>query len=150
MRRDAQPNHFCRILRFWVGISSLILCLFVSAKPHPEILVVANAASQLTELTHNEIRQIYMGGTLSRKYHAVALKVGSPTRIQFNTKVIGLTENRIQSYWAQLLFTGRSQPPPELASTQEVLHYVTTVSNAIGYLPAGLEIPPNVIVVYKK
>ncbi|WNJ97919.1 hypothetical protein RND59_17520 [Vibrio ruber] len=128
----------------------LILCPLSYAKPQPGILVIANAATHLSTLTHHEIRQIYMGGTLSRKYQAVTLTVGNPTRILFNTKVIGLTESRIQSYWAQLLFTGRSHPPIELSSVQELLNYIAKTNNAIGYVPAQQALPHNIIVVYQK
>ncbi|ASA58335.1 hypothetical protein BSQ33_20550 [Vibrio gazogenes] len=120
------------------------------AKSQPSILVIANAASHLPALTHHEVRQIYLGGTLSRKYQAVTLTVGNPVRILFNTNVIGLTESRIQSYWAQLLFTGRSHPPIELSSVKELLNYVAKTDNAIGYVPTHVALPNNVIVVYQK
>ncbi|KUI97558.1 hypothetical protein [Vibrio sp. MEBiC08052] len=150
MRSAPQRHRFYHIFSFWLVLNLLILCPLSYAKPQPDILVIANTASHLPALTHHEIRQIYMGGTLSRKYQAVALTVGNPTRILFNTKVIGLTESRIQSYWAQLLFTGRSHPPLELSSAKELLNYVTKTNNAIGYVPAQLELPHDVIVVYQK
>lgn len=150
MRGALQRHRFYHISSFWLVLNLLILCPLSYAKPQPSILVIANAASHLPALTHHEVRQIYMGGTLSRKYQAVALKVGNPTRILFNTKVIGLTESRIQSYWAQLLFTGRSHPPLELSSVKELLNYVTTTNNAIGYVPAQVGLPHNIIVVYQK
>jgi hypothetical protein len=91
-----------------------------------------------------------MGGTLSRKYEAVTLPAGSSVRIKFNTKVIGLTESRIQSYWAQLLFSGRSKPPTEMSTVDEVILYVASVENAIGYVSADTVIPENLIVVYQR
>ncbi|QMV17060.1 hypothetical protein [Vibrio spartinae] len=150
MRRAPQRHRFYHIFSFWLVLNLFSLCPLSYAKSQPSILVIANVASHLPALTHHEIRQIYMGGTLSRKYQAVALEVGNPTRIRFNTKVIGLTESRIQSYWAQLLFTGRNHPPLEFSSVKELLNYVTKTNNAIGYVPAPVALPHNVIVVYQK
>ncbi len=150
MSRAPQRYRFYHIFSFWLALNLVILCPLSYAKSPPGILVIANVAAHLPILTHHEVRQIYMGGTLSRKYRAVALKVGNPTRILFNTKVIGLTESRIQSYWAQLLFTGRSHPPLELSSVKELLNYVATTDNAIGYVPTQVALPDNVIVVYQK
>lgn len=115
-----------------------------------DILVIANPAGVARSLSRNEIRQVFMGGTLSRKYEAVTLPVANSVRIKFNTKVIGLTESRIQSYWAQLLFSGRSKPPTEMRNVDQVLQYVATVENAIGYVPSDTVIPENVIVVYQR
>ncbi|MDW6094589.1 hypothetical protein SBX64_18765 [Vibrio rhizosphaerae] len=145
-----RQHRFRRRLSIWLGLNLLMICPLIDAKPQPDISVIANATSHLSALTHHEVRQIYMGGTLSRKYQAVALKAGSPARILFNTKIIGLTEGRIQSYWAQLLFTGRSHPPLEYTSVQDLLDYVATTDNAIGYVPAGLTLPDNVVVVYQR
>lgn len=135
------------------GVLSTTLLLSVchaSIAQSNDVLVVANPTSALSSLSRSEIRQVFMGGTLSRKYEPVGLSVGDKTRIQFNTKVIGLTESRIQSYWAQLLFSGRSKAPKEFDEVNEILNYVATVDNAVGYVPAGTEIPSNLVVIYRR
>ena len=135
------------------GVLSTTLLLSVchaSIAQSNDVLVVANPTSTLSSLSRSEIRQVFMGGTLSRKYEPVGLSVGDKTRIQFNTKVIGLTESRIQSYWAQLLFSGRSKAPKEFNEVNEILNYVATVDNAVGYVPAGTEIPSNLVVIYRR
>ncbi|TYL47583.1 hypothetical protein [Marinomonas sp. IMCC 4694] len=115
-----------------------------------DLKVISNVNSSLQTLTRNEIRQIYMGGTLSRKYSAVSLPVGSDTRNTFNNTVIGLTENRIQSYWDQLLFTGRSTPPKEMQSVDDVLAYLEKNPDSIAYVPSNMDIPDTYVVVYEK
>lgn len=135
------------------GILSTIFLLSLfhaSTAQSKDVIVVANPTSALSSLTRGEIRQVFMGGTLSRKYEPIGLSVGSNTRIQFNTKVIGLTESRIQSYWAQLLFSGRSQPPKEFSDVDEVLKYIASVDNAVGYVPADTVLPSNLIVIYRR
>lgn len=114
-----------------------------------EILVIANKASGLSELSKSELRQIYMGGTLSHKYNAVNLPLEDPIRKRFNTSVIGLTENRIQSYWAQLLFTGRSKPPEVLSSVMEVIQLIAQADHTVGYVSSNTPLPENIVVLYR-
>lgn len=111
------------------------------------IVVINNAENQQT-FTKQQIRHIFMGGALSRKFVAVNLPSGHPLRIQFNTKVIGLTESRIQSYWAQMKFTGRSKPPKEVETTEELLAYLIANKSAMAYLPLDTKLPPELTVIY--
>lgn len=111
-------------------------------------MVVMNSAKADRHVSKQHIRQIFMGGTLSRKYQAFNLPVGHQVRIQFNTKIIGLTESRIQSYWAQMKFTGRSEPPIEVDSIEGLLQLVLQTEGAVAYLPVNTEIPNSLTVIY--
>ncbi|WP_188149501.1 hypothetical protein [Teredinibacter waterburyi] len=113
-----------------------------------DFIVVANLTENTVELSMRDLRPIYMGGTLSRSIHAVNLPAGAPLRISFNTRILGLTEARVQSYWAQLKFTGRSKPPLELDTFEEIINYVSTNENTVAYLPAGYPLPDSVAIIY--
>ncbi len=123
---------------------------YASVAQSLDVIVVASSSSELSTLSRGEVRQIFMGGTLSRKYDAATFPIGDATRILFNTKVIGLTESRIQSYWAQLLFTGRSKPPKEFTDVTALLEYIVNTENAVGYVPADTRLPDNVVVLYQR
>ncbi|XQF92834.1 hypothetical protein ACOBV9_00215 [Pseudoalteromonas espejiana] len=90
----------------------------------PKMIIVVNTANKNLALSNQQIRHIYMGGAMSRQFKAVNLPAGNPLRIDFNTKMVGLTESRIQAYWAQMKFTGRSKPPIEFSSTKEIITYL--------------------------
>lgn len=142
-RRLLYPLHL-----FW-GI------LFSIAMTHPasatDILIITNQSSNVEKLSRNEIRQVFLGGTLSRKYEPVNLMVGDPVRTLFNTKILGLTEGRIQAYWAQLLFSGKNeQPPKEFNSTAEMMTYIMSNHNAIGYISTKTPVPTNVKIIFQK
>ena len=89
-----------------------------------------------------------MGGALPYNFEAIALPPENQTRVLFNTRVVGLTESRIQSYWAQMRFTGRKKAPKEVASEKAVLEYIKSHPGAVGYLPAGVSIPDELTVLY--
>lgn len=78
----------------------------------------------------------------------VSLVPGHRARSIFNAKVIALPESRIQSYWAQMRFSGRVAAPKEMDSLQAMLQYIGEDEGAVGYVPAGTVLPSHLTVVY--
>ncbi|MGY0603633.1 MAG: hypothetical protein ACW7DS_18060 [Paraglaciecola chathamensis] len=120
-----------------------------AALANDALIIVANTSDASIQLTRQQVRNLFMGGALSYDLNAVALPPENHTRVLFNTKVVGLTESRIQSYWAQMRFTGRKKAPKEINNEQQVLEYLKTHQGSIGYLPAGMPVPDELTVVYK-
>ena len=120
-----------------------------AAKSTDAIVVVANTQDTSIKLSRQEVRNLFMGGALSYDLRALALPPENQTRVLFNTKVVGLTESRIQSYWAQMRFSGRKKPPTELTSETSVIEYLQTHPGTIAYLPADTEIPIGLTVLFK-
>ena len=112
------------------------------------IIVVANTQNTSITLSRQEIRNLFMGG-VSNDLKAIALPPENHTRVLFNTKVLGLTESRIQSYWAQMRFSGRKKPPLELPDEMQVINYLTENLGTVGYLPADTDIPAGLVILLK-
>lgn len=114
------------------------------------VWVVANVENQAFSLTKAEIRNLYMkSGTTTYELEPVAMSPGNIVRSIFNAKIIALPESRIQSYWAQMRFSGRQAPPVEYDSLEEVINYINNHEGAVGYVPANTVLPENVSVVYR-
>ncbi|WP_026376868.1 hypothetical protein [Aestuariibacter salexigens] len=120
-------------------------CLFAQ---DGEVIVVANVDNTSATLSKKQVRDLFMGGVNRDNLTPIALPPGDPTRVLFNTKVVGLTEARIQSYWAQMRFSGRSKPPNEIASVEALLVYLQHHQGSVGYVPAGTPLPDNLRVIY--
>ncbi|MDO6695066.1 hypothetical protein Q4574_17340 [Aliiglaciecola sp. 3_MG-2023] len=136
-----------------VALLLLILSCLLGVKAHaedqdPDFILVINTQDKELTLSKQQIRHIFMGGSLSNKFKAVNLPSGNQLRIEFNTKIVGLTESRIQAYWAQMKFTGRSKPPMELETPQKALEYLVKTESAITYLPSDIEIPDGLTIIY--
>ena len=67
----------------------------------------------------------------------------------FNAKIITLPESRIQSYWAQMRFSGRMTPPKEFDTLEAMLAYISNNKGAVGYIPAETELPEHLTVIYE-
>ena len=134
-----------KVLLIIVGFISLSgsICFANNA-----ITVVANTQDRGMLLSRHEVRNLFMGTRLGYNFIAITLPPENQTRVIFNTKVIGLTESRIQSYWAQMRFTGRKKIPREVASEQLMLEYLQNNKGAVGYLPASLTLPDDLTVIY--
>ncbi|QHJ12682.1 hypothetical protein FX988_02940 [Paraglaciecola mesophila] len=112
------------------------------------IIVVANTADKSIELNRQQVRNLFMGGIMPYDLKAIALPPENHTRVLFNTKIVGLTESRIQSYWAQMRFTGRKKAPKEVEDEMSVLAYLLSHEGAVGYLLAGTPIPDGLSVIF--
>ncbi len=134
-------------LKLALFVVSLTLSAFNARAEN--VLVVANTDNPDLSLTRLEVRKLFMGGLSDASLNAIALPPDSLTRIRFNTEVIGLTEARIQAYWAQMRFSGRKRPPPEFQNEQAALEYVLANKGAVGYFPEDMPLPEGLTVLYR-
>lgn len=127
-------------------ISILMCCAFTSNSQG--LIIVANTDDKL-QVEKRQIRDIFMGNNSQLSLQPIALAPSSSTRFLFNTKIVGLTESRIQSYWTQMRFSGRRRPPKEFDSIEKVLDYLKNTPDSIAYIPSGTEIPTELTIVYQ-
>lgn len=73
--------------------------------------------------------------------HPVDLQATSPVREAFTRSVLQRSVAAVRSYWQQLIFAGRTLPPPELDSDAAVVAYVASTPGAIGYVSAATPAP---------
>ncbi len=134
-----------------VSFSLFAVAIFFANDIEAEDIKLVAHLSKDMQLTLNrqEARSLFMGGARSYNLKVVALPPEHPTRVIFNTKVIGLTESRIQSYWAQMRFSGRKKPPVKLADETKLLDYLQATPNAVGYVSADTSIPEGLKVIFR-
>ena len=128
----------------------LAVLLAVAAQVQAEgVLIVANTDDRELKLTRIEVRNLFMGEASDLALNAIALPPDNLTRVLFNTRVIGLTESRIQAYWAQMRFSGRKQPPREFEDEAEALQYVLANEGAVGYFSQDTPLPEGLVILYR-
>lgn len=114
-----------------------------------DIILVANLSENVDiTLNRQEVKSLFMGGARNYDLEVVALPPEHPVRVVFNTKVIGLTESRIQSYWAQMRFSGRKKPPLKVRNETEMLEYLQNTPNAVGYISANTLVPDSLKIIF--
>jgi ABC-type phosphate transport system substrate-binding protein len=116
-------------------------------KNNIEIVIVKNTNNPVKKISKSQLRNVFLGRN-TFMFEPVIPPVQTITRIIFNTKIIGLNESRIQSFYAQMRFSGRDRPPKELPTNDDLLYYISTTQNAITYVPKGTALPDNVEIIY--
>lgn len=132
------------MLVFWGAIGS-----GECATESRDVVVVANVENKDIRLDKRAVRNLFMGNAIEVLLEPITLPPETLTRAVFNTKVIGLTESRIQSYWSQMRFSGRSKPPKEMQDVEDLLAYISTHKGTVAFFPADVDIPDHLTVVYQ-
>lgn len=134
---------------FILFIFSLTLtCISQVSYSNASVKVVANIKEDI-QLSKKQVRNLFLGGSIDENLTAVALAPNNETRVLFNTKVVGLTEARIQSYWAQMKFSGRKKPPMQFENTDQAIDFALENDRAAIYLPIDAPVPDGLKVIFE-
>ena len=127
----------------------LVSSTVAQAKNNEHIKIVTQANSPVNSISKSQLKSIFMGNLSVRELTPIALSPGEVARSVFNVRVVGLTESRIQAYWAQMRFSGRQQRPQTAQSIEELILMIESTDNTIGYLPEDTPIPSSLKVIYR-
>jgi len=122
------------------------------AGAEPGFQVVISADNPTESISAKNLSKLFFKKTVKwdngKEALPVDLSADSPARELFSTGVHGRDVSAVKNFWQKQIFSGRSVPPPELASDKEVLEYVGAHPGAIGYISAGTkDIPAGVKIV---
>lgn len=119
---------------------SLSLLLGLSANASAEVAVIVNPANANT-LSESDISRAFLGKLKNygdgQTINAVNSKGNNPARAEFEKLVLKKSSAQVKAYWSKRLFTGKGKPLTELSSDAEILSFVASTPNAIGYVDAG-------------
>jgi ABC-type phosphate transport system substrate-binding protein len=105
---------------------------------HAELVVIVNPKNPATSLTADQVSQVFLGRSSSFPGGGAATPVdqkeGVALRDEFYTKVTDKSSGQVKAFWAKQMFSGKGQPPRELASSADVKRAVAADPSAIGYV----------------
>jgi ABC-type phosphate transport system substrate-binding protein len=113
-----------------------------SAEPAASFHVIVNSANHAAKVDKRFVAEAFLKKRTrwddDRAIQPVDLGQKSSARSAFSREVLGRDVGSVRRYWAQLVFSGRGVPPPELATESDVVKYVAAHDGAIGYVAAGV------------
>ena len=121
-------------LRHSIG-STLLAATMLVTSAQAELVVIVNPKSPAASMTAEEVANVYLGKNPS--YSPVDLPESAPARADFYKKVAGKDTAQVKALWARLVFTGKMQPPKEVASSSDALKFVAGNDKAIAYVEKG-------------
>ena len=112
--------------------------LWPAAAGAAELVVIVSAKSPVSVLRPEQVAEIFLAqsGRFPGGEPAVALDlpVGSALRDEFYRKAAAKSPAMMKAYWTKMVFTGRGQPPRELAGSAAVRKMVADNPAMIGYI----------------
>jgi ABC-type phosphate transport system substrate-binding protein len=114
-----------------------------AAGPDGFRIVVHSSNKAAQGLTRGQVSQLFLRKTTRWATGTRVLPVEPadlPVRERFARKIHGKSAGAVKSFWTQQIFSGREVPPLEKATDEEVVAYVKTNPDAIGYVSAGADV----------
>jgi ABC-type phosphate transport system substrate-binding protein len=136
-----------KTLRTLALAAALGLCASVAMA---EVVVVVSARNSSASLTENQVADIFLGRAAFYPSGEEAVPLDLPEdsalRADFYRDCTGKSASQLRAYWSKLIFTGRAQPPREMADAAAIKHYLQSRPSAIAYMDRK-DVDPSVKVV---
>ncbi|MGH6646013.1 hypothetical protein [Aquabacterium sp.] len=116
-------------LRKIVSTLSMLLALTGAAQA-ADIVVIGNPSA--APLTKDQVADVFLGKSQSSV--PVDQLESAPIRAEFYKKATGRDQAQIKALWSRLVFSGKAQPPKEVADSGAVKKAVAADPKAIGYI----------------
>ncbi len=107
-----------------------LLCLLAGAAGAADLVVVGNPSA--TALTKDQVADIFLGKNLAM--HPIDQAESAPIRADFYKAATGRDVAQVKAAWSRLVFSGKAQPPKEMANSAAVKKAVAADPQAVGYI----------------
>ncbi len=108
------------------------------ASPSTDFRLIIHPSSSFDEITKSRLSQILLRKSTTwpdgQRAFPIDLEGRSEVRELLTKEIHGRSLATIKSFWQRQIFSGKSVPPPELATDQEVLDFVRRQPGAVGYI----------------
>lgn len=103
-----------------------------------DMVAVVSTKNPVTALSKNQVMDIFLGKTSRFPDGSQAVPIdqveGAAARDAFYASFASKSPAQLKAHWSKIIFTGRGQPPPEVANSVEVRKFIVDNPNAIGYI----------------
>jgi hypothetical protein len=126
-------------MRPFFTLPLLLLALLSYAAPAvAEPVVVVNARSNVTQLSQDEVINIFLGRYRRFPGGVAATPIdqpeGTPLRAEFYRKLVNKDLDQINAYWSRLIFSGKTSPPKQATNAAEAIQLMLSHPGGIAYL----------------
>lgn len=123
--------------RVLLAVTAAALCGGAVAA-HAALAIIAHPGNAIVGITADETARIFLGKSPDfpngRPATPVDQASSSASRAKFYKSVVKKDEGELKAYWSKLMFSGKGQPPRELADDAAVKSFVAGNPDAIGYV----------------
>lgn len=107
-----------------------------------DVVAVVSSKSPVAALNAAQVADIFLGKTNRFPDGTLAVPVDlpeeSPARERFYAEYAGKSPAQVKAHWSKIIFTGRGQPPKQVANGAEAKKFLAENPNAIAYVDSKL------------
>lgn len=122
----------------FLNAALLVMACMTATAARAEVVFVVSAKSNVSSLSADQVSDIFLGRANSFPSGGQAVPVdqheNSPAREEFYGRVTNKNAAQLKAYWSKIIFTGKGQPPKEVADSTAVRKLVADNPNIIGYV----------------
>jgi ABC-type phosphate transport system substrate-binding protein len=115
-----------------------LLSLSAGQLVHAKIAIVVHPDNSTDSLTQIQAANIFLGKVKTMPNGQLVIPIDqsrkSSVRADFYLKLVNKNPNQLNAYWARQVFTGRSQPPNQVASDAEIKALIGANPGMVGYI----------------
>lgn len=125
-------------------IASIVVLFWCCCVPAAaaDMVVVVSADSPPVTLDREQVVDIFLGKTRTfpdgRRAVPVDHPEGSAGHDAFYASFAGRTPAQLKAHWSKIIFTGRGQPPKQLADVELIKRALDENPDVIAYLPSDM------------
>jgi ABC-type phosphate transport system substrate-binding protein len=131
-----------RLTRHGLFLLAVVLALSsagsAATSGEPQYWIVVHPDNRSSTLRREEVSRLFLKKITrwsdGRTAAPVDLVASAPVRDAFSRDIHRRPPSAIKKYWQQMVFSGQSAPPPEVATEADVLAIVRSDPAAIGYV----------------
>lgn len=115
------------------------------------VVVIVNSANAVSALSKQQLSDLFLRNVTRWGNDQSVIPVdqsrSNKVREMFSREVHGRSASAIDTYWQTQIFSGKNVPPAIKATDADVVAFVGSTPNAIGYVSADAALSTNVKIV---
>jgi hypothetical protein len=136
MRPAVRRNHR-------IELASLVFTLNLAfSTASADVVAVVSAVSPIGALSRTEVVDVFLGKRTRFPDGTSAVPIdqteGSSVRKDFYSKFAAMSQAQLKAFWSKIIFTGRGQPPRDVATEAELKKLLLANPSAIGYMDQSM------------
>ena len=123
-----------------LGMAAVLGTLFaaVPAAQAEAIIFIANKSVKASEISQNEVRDVFLGDSSSvGASHVVPAVLQKGEVHEAFLEFVGKTNPTFRATWRRQVFTGKGLMPHTCNDEEDMISYVSATAGAIGYVSAS-------------
>jgi len=121
-------------------IGTLCFILFYASSSFAEISIIVHPDNAIASIDEKAAKKIFLGK--SKKFPGGGKaqpidQTGGAARTAFHSTITKKNAAKLKAYWSRMVFTGKAQPPKEVADDAGVIAKIASDPEAIGYVDSA-------------